>query len=403
MNICITNVDSKPEYIGGIKRVSSILASEWRKAGNDVYFMSLCRSDIRLPEIAGSPQFFLPNTSNESGDENMYFFIRFIQERQIDIILNQYVEERGMIYLCAKVRKNIHIKLVSVYHFAPTHELNIVDSSFFTPITLSSPIKRYSIDLVMYIRWYLWRRPSVKKKLTCYLATCLESSDRMVVLSEHFIPIMNDLTDNMFQGKIRAINNPAIYNTDSIMPTKTKTVLWCGRVGYDAKRVDRMLSIWKRVGTKYPDWNCLVIGSGNIEYFRKAVEKYEIPNIQLLGFCDPKPYYKTGAILCMTSSAEGWGLVLVEAMAHGCVPIAYNSYASLQDIVTDCENGFAIPAFNEGIYIRKLELLMTDDKLRHKMAMKGLLDVSRFESSGIALEWIKLFDSMLQERESPLF
>lgn len=395
MNICITNIDSQPEYIGGIKRVSSILAREWRKAGHNVYFMSLCRSDIRLPEIAGTPQFFLPDTSDKSGDENVFFFIRFIQERQIDVILNQHIEAPGVTTLCAKIRKSVCIKWVSAYHFAPTHELDIVDSSFFVPITLANPLKRYATDSIMYIRWRLWQRFVIKKKLTRYFDFCLESCDRMVLLSNRLIPIMNGLTNNMFRNKIEAIHNPIVYDTVTVIPTKSKTVLWCGRVGYDAKRVDRMLSIWKRVWQKYPGWECLVIGSGNVAYFRKAVEKYNISNMRLLGFCDPEPYYKTGAILCMTSSVEGWGMVLVEAMARGCVPIAYNSYASLQNIITDGENGFAIPAFDEDAYIRRLELLMTDDTLRCKMAMKGLSDVSRFDAHDTAAKWIELFDEIL--------
>lgn len=394
MNICITNVDSKPEYIGGIKRVSSILASEWRKAGHNVYFMSLCRSDIRLPEIGGIPQFFLPDTSDESSVENVSFFCSFIQEQQIDLVLNQHLEERGMTTLCSKIRKSGRIRLVSVYNFAPTHELDIVDSSFFVPISLSNPVKRYVTDLIMSIRWYLWRRAVIKKKLTCYFNSCLENCDRMMLFGS-YVTIMNNLTNNVFRDKIEAVINPVAYEAATVVPVKSKTVIWCGRVGYDAKRVDRMLSIWKRVGEKHPDWECLIIGSGNIEYFRKAVEKYGITNIQLLGFCDPKSYYEMGAILCMTSSAEGWGLVLAEAMAHGCIPIAYNSYASLRDIITDGENGFAIPAFDEKAYVAKLTELMTCSKLRESMAEKAKESIKRFDAKKIAAEWIKLFDSLL--------
>ena len=235
----------------------------------------------------------------------------------------------------------------------------------------------------------------IKKRLIRYFDSCLENCDRMVLLSNRFIPIVNNLTNNRFNDKIEAINNLVAYEAEITIPKKNNTVIWCGRVGYDAKRVDRMLSIWKKVGHKHPDWKCLVLGSGDIEYFMKAVEKYNIHNIQLLGFCDPTPYYNTGAVLCMTSSVEGWGMVLVEAMAHGCVPIAYNSYASLQDIITDGENGFVISAFDEDAYIQKLELLINDDTLRYKMAAKGLYEVRRFDSHRIAGEWIERFGNLM--------
>ena len=44
----------------------------------------------------------------------------------------------------------------------------------------------------------------------------------------------------------------------------------------------------------------------------------------------------------MTSSFEGWGLTLTEAQQYGCVPLAFHSFASLTDIITDKVNGFAI-------------------------------------------------------------
>lgn len=391
MNICITNVDTRPEYGGGIKRVSAMLANAWQKAGHSVCFMSLCRSDLRPDTIGGTPQFFLPDIQDENGDRNVVFFTQFIREQQTDVILHQHIEEPGMTALCAQVRKTAPVKVVTTYHFAPTHKLDIIDSIFFVPISSENIAKRYFRDTVMCIRWYLWRRGQVRKELSHYFSNCLKNCDQMVVLSHRFVPDMNILTDNLFRKKIVAINNPATYYTDQVMPNKHKTVLWCGRVGYDAKRVDRMLSIWKQITMRHPDWECFILGCGNIGHFKGLIEKYRIKNIRLLGYCDPEPYFRNGAILCMTSSTEGWGMVLVEAMAYGCVPVAYNSYASLQDIVTDGENGFAIPAFDKKMYIRKLELLMNDDSLRRRMAARGMSDVCRFNPDKIAAEWIKLF------------
>jgi len=45
----------------------------------------------------------------------------------------------------------------------------------------------------------------------------------------------------------------------------------------------------------------------------------------------------------MTSRFEGWPMVLMEAMQMGVVPVVYNSFESLSDIVVDGENGYIIP------------------------------------------------------------
>lgn len=52
----------------------------------------------------------------------------------------------------------------------------------------------------------------------------------------------------------------------------------------------------------------------------------------------------------MTSTFEGFGLVLVEAMQHGCVPIAFDSYPAVRDIISHGENGILIPPFQEEDY-----------------------------------------------------
>ena len=102
----------------------------------------------------------------------------------------------------------------------------------------------------------------------------------------------------------------------------------------------------------------------------------------------------------MTSSAEGWGMVLIEAMQYGCVPIAYNSYTSLADIVQNGVNGFAIPAFNKKCYVEKLEFLMNNNAVRDEMAKKGYESIKKFNQKDTSYKWIELFDEVLSQQQS---
>ena len=63
MNICITNLDFNPQFIGGIKRVSSILAKEWVKECN-VYFLAFSPRDNQVKNIEGIPQYHFPIPAN---------------------------------------------------------------------------------------------------------------------------------------------------------------------------------------------------------------------------------------------------------------------------------------------------------------------------------------------------
>lgn len=133
------------------------------------------------------------------------------------------------------------------------------------------------------------------------------------------------------------------------------------------------------------------MGSGNVESFKQLADKMHISNIKFTGSCDPTDYYKKGDIICMTSSAEGWGMVLIEGMQNGCVPIAYNSFSSLTDIIENNINGFTVTPFNRKEYIEKLETLMSDTELREKFAKKGFESIKRFDHKLIAKQWIDLF------------
>lgn len=53
------------------------------------------------------------------------------------------------------------------------------------------------------------------------------------------------------------------------------------------------------------------------------------------GWQDPESFYRDASILCLTSDFEGWGMVLTEAMTFGAVPVAFNSYAAITDIIDD--------------------------------------------------------------------
>ena len=156
-----------------------------------------------------------------------------------------------------------------------------------------------------------------------------------------------------------------------------------------------MLEIWKSIASRHPDWELYIMGSGNIEYFNSIVKQHKIQNIVFTGSCNPYEHYKDGSILCMTSSTEGWGMVLVEAQMFGCIPIAYDSYSSLSEIITNGVNGYTIPAFDKNQFAERLEWLMNNEDERIKLIDRCQKSVMRFEASIIAQQWIEMFQELI--------
>ena len=397
MNICITNYDDCPQFIGGIKRVSSILAKEWIKECN-VCFLAFSPKDNQVKEIEGIPQYHFPLPENILAEENVDYFTQFIKEHNIDIILHQHCDNVQFTDLCIRVAKKENIKLITTLHFSITHKNDIAKKAMFIKHKLGASPIAWIKDAIFFLKYHLCIKYRNTRKDRFLYRNLIENSSRLVLLSPTFIPILSKqlkLTNSELK-KITAISNPIEIQEHKITEKK-KRVLWCGRVEYGTKRVDRMLEIWRTIAPRHSDWELCILGSGNIDYFRKLAEHHKIPNVHFTGFCNPYDFYKDSSILCMTSSTEGWGMVLVEAQMFGCVPIAYNSYSSLGEIITDGINGYTIPAFNRKRFAERLEWLMEHDTEREDMISACLESVKRFDASIIAREWMELFKNLISE------
>lgn len=396
MNICITNLDFNPQFIGGIKRVSSILAKEWIKVCN-VYFLAFSPKDNQVKDIEGIPQYHFPVPEDILANENVDYFTKFVKENKVDIILHQHSDNAQFTELCIRVSQNENIKLITTLHFSITHKNDIAKKVMFIKYKLGASPVAWIKDAIFFFKYHLYIK-SQNTREDCFLyRNLIENSSRLVLLSPTFIPTLKKqlkLRDSEIE-KITAISNP-IEIQEYEITEKKKRVLWCGRVEYGMKRVDRMLEIWKSIAQRHPDWELYIMGSGNIEYFRNITIQHNIPNVHFTGFCNPYNYYKEGSILCMTSSTEGWGMVLVEAQMFGCIPIAYNSYSSLTEIITDDVNGYTVPAFNKRQFTERLEWLMNNEDERYKMIKECQKSVERFDASIIAQQWMNLFKEIIK-------
>ena len=395
MNICITSHDMDPLNMCGIKRVSSILAKEWIKECN-VCFIAFTPKEKQIKEISGIPQFHFPEPNNILSEKNQEYFVSFIKEFKIDVLLHQQSDIDEFTELCVKVKELTNVKLVTTRHFAITHNNDTIKHSFFIKHRLNKSPLTYLKEFLLFIRFHLYKKrknTETDKKRFRYI---INNSDKFVLLSNHFvneIKILLGENENISK-KVSAIYNP-LEICNHQLAEKKKRVLWCGRVEYGTKRIDRMIDIWKSIAPRHPDWELYIMGCGNIEYFKGITRKKRITNVFFTGTCTPYEYYKDSSILCMTSSVEGWGMVLVEAQMFGCIPIAYNSYSSLAEIITDGVNGYTVPAFEKEKFVERLEWLMEHDAKRENMIVACQETVKRYDAKIIAQQWMNMFKELV--------
>ena len=93
-------------------------------------------------------------------------------------------------------------------------------------------------------------------------------------------------------------------------------------------------------------------------------------------------------------------MVLMECMQKGVVPIVYNSFESLTDIITDGYNGYIIPNNKPLIFIQKLKSLMQNQNMRQKMSYNCTEICSRYSLENIINQFESLFKDILYEKRN---
>lgn len=178
---------------------------------------------------------------------------------------------------------------------------------------------------------------------------------------------------------------------------RPKKILFVGRLSYADKRPDRVLQIWEKVCQYLPDWEVEIYGKGSEEKFlRRMIQEKQLPRITLKGYiADATAVYASGAILMMTSTYEGWGLVLSEAQASGVVPIAFDSSAGIRELIgKDSTYGCLVAPFDLDAYAAQLRRLCQDVELRNRLSQAAQTHCLDYSPERIRSRWEEIFSQL---------
>jgi glycosyltransferase involved in cell wall biosynthesis len=177
---------------------------------------------------------------------------------------------------------------------------------------------------------------------------------------------------------------------------KQNEILFVGTLNH-LKGCDMLLSAWRLVESSHLDWCLTIVGDG---CERRALEMQagDLARVNFIGYqSDPSPYFARAKIFAFPSRREGWGMVLVEAMAYGCVPVVFDSYSALHDIVSDGRDGIVVPAFDIRMYAKALDKLISEPLLCQSYGFEARAVMRRFDVSAVDRDWQSLFQQILAE------
>ena len=196
----------------------------------------------------------------------------------------------------------------------------------------------------------------------------LKQLDRFVVLTESDRKAWHEL-DN-----VEVISNPLSFASMSYGSHTDKRVIAVGRYCYE-KGYDHLLQAWAIVQDRCADWRLDVFGDGDRSAYEALMDQCAIDrsrcklnqrtqNIQ--------QEFERSAISVCSSRFEGFGLVIIEAMACG-VPV----------VSFDCPWG------------PRTIINVADADLRTAMGSKASVNVRRFSIEVIADQWKNLFEEIV--------
>lgn len=383
----------KPER-GGVQRVTDLLGKGLAERGHSVYFLSLKEPVNTLKEQGDfSCRQLAIDGYDRDPDKYLEDYISILKDKKIEYVISQ---EYNTISHFLLSNTPAGIKKVSVHHLQPFGYIG--KERKLKLVTHPESLYYQVIKWLTIIFPVIYRRKALKESRREFTHN-LQSSDALVFLSERFKTRVVRFMPEVETSKLHAINNPntfKIEDAQTYIQQKQKLIIFVGRLVDPPKNIKGFLDMWRLFSKDHHDWKAQIIGDGpEMQRCRNYIKTHNLKRIQLMGSCkNVADFYKRASFICLTSVYEGWGMVLTEGMAYGCLPVVFDSYESAYDIINDGENGIISKSFSAADMAERIGNVInkpSEIKLMQESAKKT---VERFNLDVILPQWENLLQSL---------
>lgn len=207
---------------------------------------------------------------------------------------------------------------------------------------------------------------------------------------------------NGYLKELYNIDGAVIYNPISKQPKRdlsnTEKFIFFAAYLIKDKGYTTILEAFSSISRKYPDWNLVIAGTGELEEARKLCNEFGITGQvtihNWLSRQQMDEMYEKAGIFCIASLKEGFPMSFLEAASYG-VPVVSTPVGGLVDVLQDGENSMVFDYNNSKQLAQKLDVLIENEELRRTISMKlqDLVDTT-FSEEAVSLQLDKLYMSL---------
>ena len=379
--------------IGGLEVVTAVLANKFVEEGHQVSVFSFLGGKHSIADRFDARIKLYQQDDYSRRKENIAKLRKVLVDDKIDIIINQWGLPYTPIKTARKAAKGLDVKIISVYHNAPSFNGRIQKLNI-ALMGCENLMKRLALRLMRF---------AFKKVTSRAMAYIYRHSDLFLVLSPSYIEEFKRFTGVSDDRYLQVLTNPITVEHDGYeyaFNEKQKEIIYVGRLDFVQKRVYRVIDTWNYLEERFPDWRLTIVGDGeDRENLENHVKYLGLKRVSFEGFQKPIDYYKRASILLLTSDFEGFPLVLAECMSFGVIPAVYDSYSAVCDIIDDDKDGIVLPYHKQGYDANEaagmIANIMKDDGKREQMALAAIKKSKEYSVEKIYREWESVFNGCI--------
>lgn len=226
---------------------------------------------------------------------------------------------------------------------------------------------------------------------------CLKKAMKITAVSEHLKVQMQKIApdcnpevismgvDTRKFGKQYRVKN--YFNQNN-----KKVILFVGRLA-EKKGVSYIIEAMKLIDAKL-----IIVGDGPLREKLEKQAKSQGEKIEFWGaktHTELKEIYASADIFVAPSvtakdgDQEGFGLVMLEAMASG-LPVVASDSGGISQLITDNVNGLLCEEKNVEHIAETINLILSDEQLASKIICNAAKSIQKYDYSNIAKEYIRL-------------